>query len=109
MSERKFTKGCPEWLMFQDFYRFVQSYYLPDNHDVYWESCIDSISELHKKYKEVPVAKHLFLGFLNYAEEVLKGKNEEEWICPVCGRFRNPHDRFCRHCGVKIVKENDNA
>lgn len=107
MAERKFTKGCPEWLMFQDFYRFVQSYYLPENHEIYWESCIDSISELHKKYKEVPVAKHLFLGFLNYAEEVLKGKNEEKWICPACGKFRNPHDRFCRHCGEKIERNSD--
>lgn len=106
MAERKFTKGCPEWLMFQDFYKFVQMYYLPEKKEVYWDSCIDSISELQKKYKTVPIAKHLFLGFLNYAEDVLKASIEDEWTCPVCRKFRNPHDKFCRNCGTKIGKEN---
>ena len=54
MAERKFAKGCPEWLMFQDFYRFVQSYYLPENREEYWISCIDSISELFRKHKTLP-------------------------------------------------------
>ena len=102
MAERKFTKGCQEWMMFQDFYRFVQSYYLPENMEGYWTSCIDSVSELHKAHKEVPLAKHLLLGFLNHIEEVSKGQNEKEWTCQMCGNFRNPHDKFCRHCGKKI-------
>ena len=105
MAERKFTKGCPEWLMFQDFYRFVQSYYLPENREEYWISCIDSISELFRKHKNVPLTKHILLGFLNYIEEASKGECEKEWTCPACGKFRNPHDRFCRHCGDRIERE----
>ena len=102
MAERKFIKGCTEWLMFQDFYRFVQTYYLPENRETYWESCIDEIDEIRKKYKTIPLSKHLLLGFLNYAEEVLKGEKEKEWTCPSCGKFKNPHMKYCPHCGRKI-------
>lgn len=73
MAERKFTKGCPEWLMFQEYYQLVQKYYLPESNDKYLEESVDAFRDFAKKYKNIPLAKHLGVAFSGYVEAVLKG------------------------------------
>lgn len=74
MAERKFTKGCPEWLMFQDYYKLVQKYYLPDISDKYLDDMIGEFGMFSKKHRNIPLAKHLGIAFSSYAEEILKGE-----------------------------------
>lgn len=72
MAEHKFPKGSPEWLMFQDYYKLCQKYWVAENADVYWKGIVADAGDFLKKYKEVPLAEGLYLAFVTTQEAKLK-------------------------------------
>ena len=78
MAEIKFQKGIEEWLMFQDYYKIIQKYYIPESNDSYWDDVVEEMDGFCKKYASVPLAKKIAMAFLKTMEEELKkGKNEK--------------------------------
>ena len=78
MAEIKFQKGSEEWLMFQDYYKIIQKYYIPESNDSYWDSVVEEMEGFCKKYNQVPLARKIAMAFLKTMEEELKkGKNEK--------------------------------
>jgi hypothetical protein len=64
MAAKKFEKGSPEWNMFQDFWQMCQRYWIIErDNDEYWEQLVQMVDVFTKKYKDVPLAKELALGF----------------------------------------------
>jgi len=76
MAERKFTKGCPEWRMFQEYYQLVQAYYLPENSEGYCGEVYEAFAGFARRYKNIPLAKHLGIAFSSYAEEIVQGNQQ---------------------------------
>ena len=72
MAEHKFPKGSPEWLMFQDYYKLCQKYWVAEEDYDYWRSLADDAGDFHRKYKEVPLALHLYLAFITTQERQIK-------------------------------------
>lgn len=78
MAEIKFQKGSEEWLMFQEYYKIIQKYYIPESNDIYWDSVVEEMDGFCKKYQQVPLARKIAMAFLKTMEEELeKGKNEK--------------------------------
>ena len=78
MAEIKFQKGSEEWLMFQEYYKIIQKYYIPESNDSYWDSVVEEIDGFCKKYQQVPLSRKIAMAFLKTMEEELgKGKNEK--------------------------------
>ena len=75
MASVKFQKGSEEWMMFQDYYKLVQKYYIPEDTDEYWEEVVKEVDIFVKKYQaNVPLARNIALAFANTLEEELKKK-----------------------------------
>lgn len=78
MAEVKFQKGSDEWTLFQDYYRLIQKYYIPESNDSYWDDVVEEMDGFCKKYQQVPLARKIAMAFLKTMEEELKkGKNEK--------------------------------
>ena len=78
MAEIKFQKGSEEWLMFQEYYKIIQKYYIPESNDIYWDSVFEEMDGFCKKYQQVPLAIKIAMAFLKTMEEELEeGKNEK--------------------------------
>lgn len=78
MAEVKFQKGSDEWTLFQDYYRLIQKYYIPESNDSYWDDVVEEMDGFCEKYKQVPLARKIAMEFLKTMEEELKkGKNEK--------------------------------
>ena len=75
MASVKFQKGSEEWMMFQDYFKLVQDYYIPEDTDEYWEEVIREVDIFAKKYQgNVPLARGIALAFVTTLEEELKKK-----------------------------------
>ena len=78
MAEIKFQKGSEEWLMFQEYYKIIKKYYIPESNDSYWYAVVEEMDGFCKKYQQVPLARKMAMAFLKTMEEELKkGKNEK--------------------------------
>lgn len=78
MADIKFQKGSEEWLMFQEYYKIIQKYYIPESNDIYWDSVVEEMDGFCKKYQQVPLAKKIAMAFLKTMEEELKKGNHEK-------------------------------
>jgi len=68
----KFQKDSEEWLMFQDFYRLCQKFWLPEDAKLnksYWEELMVESGEFAEKYSSSSFAKRLALALLGYLGE----------------------------------------
>lgn len=70
----KFDKGSREWLMFQDYWKLCQKFWVPEDNDGYWEGLVREIDRFYEKYKDVILTKGLALELLGCLEE--KSKKE---------------------------------
>lgn len=52
MASKKLEKGSAEWQFFQDFWRFRQKYYEPEEPDEWFEEMTNKSSVLYEKYKD---------------------------------------------------------
>lgn len=78
MAEVKFQKGSEEWLMFQDYYKIIQKYYIPESNESYWDALVEEMDVFCKKYQQVPLARKIAMAFLKTLENELKvGENEK--------------------------------
>jgi hypothetical protein len=69
MASVKFQKDSEEWLMFQDFYRLCQKYWIPEDankNKTYWELLMAETGEFAEKYGQNDFAKRLALAFLGF-------------------------------------------
>lgn len=69
MAEQKFTKGSEEWVMFNDFWKMCQSFWMPEDNDTYWQKLHDAAQEFGKHSR---FARFLALGFISEMEQKLK-------------------------------------
>ena len=77
MASVKFQKGSEEWMMFQDYYKLVQDYYIPEEADEYWEDVIKAVDIFVKKYQaNVPLARNIALALAETLENSLKNKRK---------------------------------
>lgn len=73
MAAVKFSKGSDEWLMFMDFWNLCQKYWKVEFTDEYWEQLIrKDATDFEKKYKSIPLARHMIMAFLNTQEEIYR-------------------------------------
>ena len=79
--EKKFNKDSWQWKFFQEYWKFVQKYYIPEATDEWWEDVIAKADELYKKYPD-DFAKKMVRTFLedidSRSTNGKKDKNELE-------------------------------
>lgn len=51
MASKKLEKGSDEWQFFQDFWKFRQQYYEPEDSDEWFDEVINESGKLFNKYK----------------------------------------------------------
>ena len=68
-AEQKFQKGSEEWMMFQEYYKIVQEFYIPEDTDKYWGGLHEAVTTFEKKYS-IPLAKHLAVAMYRTMDEV---------------------------------------
>lgn len=51
MASKKLEKGSDEWQFFQDFWRFRQQYYDPEDKDEWFDELVNESTLLYEKYK----------------------------------------------------------
>lgn len=57
MAEKKFEKGSAEWQFFQDFWKFRQKYYIPDNEEEWIVEMMHAGEMIIEKYKNTDFSK----------------------------------------------------
>ena len=72
MASIKFEKGCSEWMMFQDFWKIVQTHWIFENKQTYWNELVKDLGEFNTKYEEIPLSKNLMIAFLDTQEQKSK-------------------------------------
>ncbi len=50
MASKKLGKETVEFAMFQDYWKLVQKFWIPENNDSYWELLMKEVKEFYKKY-----------------------------------------------------------
>lgn len=68
MAEQKFQKGSKEWMMFQDFWKLCQKYWIVEDGDEYWDSLVDNAGDFVRRYDNTHFAKELAYGFVESQE-----------------------------------------
>lgn len=71
--KKKIEKGTEEFVMFSDFYKIIQDYYIVENSDKFFEEVKEKMDEFHKKYQNIPIAKHLAIAILDNLAEQERG------------------------------------
>lgn len=57
MAEKKIENGSDEWQFFQDFWKFRQKYYIPDNEEDWIVEMMNAGEMIIEKYKNTDFAK----------------------------------------------------
>ena len=77
-----FSKGSDEFQWFADFWKVVQTYWIPekDNHD-YWAHLIDTAGKFCEKYSSDPKLKNfslkMMLAYTDFLDEMARGGQAE--------------------------------
>lgn len=74
--DKKFTKSDWEWEFFNEFYKFVQEFYIVEKNKTYWRNLVDRSRELYDKYND-PLAVQVVMGFIASREETYNKINEQ--------------------------------
>lgn len=69
MASKKLEKGSDEWQFFQDFWRFRQQYYEPEDSDEWFDEVINESEKLFSKYKNT--------GFKEFAKRLITAHIED--------------------------------
>lgn len=77
MAEKKLEKGSEEWQFFQDFWKFRQKYYIPDNEEDWIVEMMNAGEKLIEKYSKTEFSDFARgLIFEHFAEVERKARNE---------------------------------
>lgn len=68
---KELKKGDMEYDLFNDYWKIVKEYNIPEDNDEYWESLISAVNEFYKKYNS-QYAKDLVLAFTASRETIWK-------------------------------------
>ena len=68
---KELKKGDMEYDLFNDYWKIVKEYNIPEDADEYWESLINAVNEFYKKYNS-QYAKDLVLAFTTSRENMWK-------------------------------------
>ena len=68
---KELKKGDMEYDLFNDYWKIVKEYNIPEDADEYWESLINAVNEFYKKYNS-QYAKDLVLAFTTSRETIWK-------------------------------------
>ena len=68
MASRKFEKGSESWKLFQDYWKFVQDYAIPEEKDEFWNEVISAGDVLCQKYGNRQYCKDLVMAHINELE-----------------------------------------
>ena len=68
---KELKKGDTEYDLFNDYWKIVKEYNIPEDADEYWESLISAVNEFYKKYNS-QYAKDLVLAFTTSRENMWK-------------------------------------
>lgn len=78
MASKKLEKGSADWQFFQDFWKFRQEYYEPEEKDEWFDELIKVAELLRKKYENTEVkvlAKDLIVAHLEDVDR--RSRNEK--------------------------------
>lgn len=70
MASKRFEKGSPEWMMFQDFWKLTQRFYIPENTVEYWEEISEEADAFYRRNKDVPLSRELAIALIRALEGV---------------------------------------
>lgn len=70
MAEQRFVKGTEEYVMFNDFWKLCQSFWIPENLDEYWQKLHDAANEFGVTHGMF--AKKLALAYISEMERKMK-------------------------------------
>ena len=63
---KQFEKDSIEMLMFRDFYRIIQDYWIFEDTEAYWQGLIDDMEDFYKKYRDsVPLSRRIGKAFVD--------------------------------------------
>ena len=72
MAEQRFNKGSEEWMMFMNYWKLCQKFWIVEKKDDYWDSLKDETNEFYEKYKNITLSKYLFVALVNSLEEIYR-------------------------------------
>lgn len=70
MAEQRFVKGTEEYVLFNDYWKLCQSFWIPEDDDMYWEKLHNAAIQFGKHSE---FAKMLALAYLSEMERKFKG------------------------------------
>ena len=69
--KKELKKGDTEYEIFNDYWKIVKEYNIPEDADEYWESLINACNTFCKKY-DIQYARDIALAFMASRENMLK-------------------------------------
>lgn len=70
MASKKLEKGSAEWQFFQDFWRFRQEYYEPEEDDEWFEKLVNNATLLYEKYKNSDFKEFALKLIIAHVEDI---------------------------------------
>lgn len=64
MASQRFEKGSEMFFMFQDYWKLVQKFYIPEDNDQYWADFHESVNDFYRRY-HTEYAKSLATSFID--------------------------------------------
>lgn len=71
MAAVKFDANSPEFTMFNEYWKFVQDFYIPEDSDEFWDAFVKAQSDFTDKYID-GLGRYLSNAFVCYLEDKLK-------------------------------------
>lgn len=69
MGSVRFQKGSEEFMLFQDFWKLCQKYWIVEDTDFYWQELGKDTNNFVLKYKDISFAKVMVLAFMDAKEK----------------------------------------
>lgn len=79
VASKRFEKGSEEFILFQDFWKICQSFWIPEDSDEYWEQVVKATDDFYKKYKDIDdiFVRGITLTLINSLEKRLEIKKDD--------------------------------
>jgi len=77
MADVRFKEGSMEWLMFRDYWRMCQKFWIPEDNADYWDSVIREASDFYKRYGDEIFARGLALAFIETLDKKIRLSNAD--------------------------------
>ena len=75
MLKKKLDKATKEFEMFQEYWKIIQDFYIPEETDEYWEEINRTLNEFSRRHGKF--AYDLAIAFLDEQDRKIKGRKPE--------------------------------